>query len=88
MNKNKKPNIPAVFKMRELIKEQQGAEKIAKENGHDLTFWRHSCVFEHISIAYCKKCQREIVCGLPLESPIGRALKEKCEDTEHCTTTI
>lgn len=80
MKKKLTPNIPAVFKMRKLLQEQKDAENIAKENGHDLTFWRHSCVFEHISICYCKKCQKEIVCGLPLVSPIGRALKENCNE--------
>lgn len=71
---------PTVYRMRKVLREQRDAKKLAEDNGHELTFWRYADVFEHVSIAYCKKCHREVVIGLPLESPIGRAIKEKCNE--------
>ena len=71
----------SVYRMRQVLKEQKAAQKIAEDNGHTMTFWRFADVFKHTSISYCKKCQKEVVVGLPLESPIGRALKEQCNES-------
>lgn len=67
-----------IIGMRKRYKEHATAIKTAKENGHDMGFWKFTPLFKNVSICYCKKCKREIVCGLPLEPIIGRALKEQC----------
>ena len=82
MTKRTTNSEPTVYRMRKVLREQRDAKKLAEENGHDMTYWRYADVFEHTSICYCKKCQREVVIGLPLESPIGRALKEKCGENK------
>ena len=69
--------------MRRRYKEHANALKTAKENGHDMGFWKFTPLFKNVSITYCKKCHKEIVCGLPLEPIIGRTLTEQCgEDDE------
>ncbi len=68
------------YGMNKRIKKHKEALKQAEELGHTMGVWRFSKVYTNVSISYCSVCQREIVCGLQLESVIGRALKENCND--------
>lgn len=70
------------YGLRRRAEAQRKAMKLAEELGHELSTWTFSEIFPIVSIAYCVKCHREVVCGLPLLPTVGRALKEECNIKE------